>query len=201
MNEADAPHALWPALLFSLLMHVGLIFGLPGQGLPPAPPPQSSIIARLVSPPPAPEWWKVLPNTPELELPPDVDPHLDNTPDTAPPKQPASSTPPKPPRPDSPAPEKTPLERLVSSARRQLDKLIRQEGFYPLEAVENGWEGEAWVQIFLDERGNVIAARIEEKSAHPILDEAALRAARALKGLPANGLESVVLPVRFRLAR
>jgi protein TonB len=85
------------------------------------------------------------------------------------------------------------------SARQQLAHLARQEGFYPLEAIEQGWQGEAWVRIFLDEQGQVIAARIEQGSGYPLLDQAALRAARALRSLPADGLEEAVFPVRFRL--
>jgi protein TonB len=192
MNKAGAPltpsFTLLLALLFSLLVHVGLIFGLPEQWRQPAPtPPQMPILARLLEPPPAPE------------LPPEVDLRLDTPDETAP----TSPSPPlqKTPRATSPTPEKTPLEKLTASARRQLDQLARQEGFYPLEAIQNRWQGEAWVQIFLDENGHVIAARIEESSSYPILDDAALKAARALKSLPADGLESVVLPVRFRLTQ
>ncbi|GHT91233.1 hypothetical protein FACS1894101_3850 [Betaproteobacteria bacterium] len=78
---------------------------------------------------------------------------------------------------------------------------MKQLDYYPLEAIQNRIQGEAFVQIFLDENGHVIAARIEESSGYPILDTAALKAARALRSLPADGLESVVLPVRFRLTQ
>ncbi|MDR2164432.1 MAG: energy transducer TonB [Zoogloeaceae bacterium] len=87
----------------------------------------------------------------------------------------------------------------AQSAHQQLSRLAGQEGFYPLEAVEQGLEGETWIRIFLDENGNVIAARTEQSSGHPILDQAAERAARALKSLPAGGLGDAVLPVRFRI--
>ncbi|MDR1888135.1 MAG: energy transducer TonB [Zoogloeaceae bacterium] len=179
--------ALLLALLFSLLAHVGLIFGLPAQWRHPAPPgSQTPLAARLVEPPPELALSPELPDEVELSL---------DAPDEPAPS-PASSRPP--PR---AAPETTPLEKLAASARRQLNQLARQGDFYPLEAIQNHWQGEAWVQIFLDENGNVIAARVEESSGHPILDEAALKAARALKSLPADGLESVVLPVRFRLTQ
>lgn len=71
--------------------------------------------------------------------------------------------------------------------------------FYPLEAIQNGWQGEAWVQIFLDADGNVIAARLETSSGYPLLDAAAVNAARSLKSLLHSGLDSAILPVRFRL--
>ncbi|MDR3055569.1 MAG: TonB family protein [Zoogloeaceae bacterium] len=190
MNQAGAPLTLLFALLFSLLAHTGLIFGVPEQWRQPAPtPPQSPpLLARLVE------------SRYALELPPEVELRLDASdeelaPPTSAPQKPLRA------RPTPPTPEKTPLENLAASARSQLDQLARQEGFYPLEAIQNRWQGEAWVQIFLDAGGNVIAARIEEGSGFPILDAAALKAARALKSLPADGLESAILPVRFRLTR
>jgi protein TonB len=69
---------------------------------------------------------------------------------------------------------------------------------YPYEAVRRGIEGEAWVAVTLDARGRVIAARLERGSGHAILDEAAVRAARSLKSVPAGAGETV-LPVTFRL--
>lgn len=189
MNKADAPFTLLFALLISLLAHVGLIVGLPEQWRHPAPTSPAPILARLVESPPALEL-------PDVELRLDTPDEIDLPPPTSAPQNPL---PPR--RATSPVPEQTPLEKLAASARRQLNRLARQEGFYPLEAIENRWQGEAWVQIFLDENGHVIAARIEESSGYPILDAAALKAARALKALPADGLESVVLPVRFRLTQ
>jgi protein TonB len=70
---------------------------------------------------------------------------------------------------------------------------------YPPEAIERGLQGEALVLIFLDETGNAIAARIETSSGHALLDEAALRAARLLRALPASAPREALLPVRFRL--
>ena len=55
------------------------------------------------------------------------------------------------------------------------------------------------VLLVIDENGNVVATRIEQSSGHPILDEAALRAARTLKSLPADAPQQSVLPIRFRL--
>jgi protein TonB len=211
MNQASAPFApsstLRFSLLFSLLVHVGLILGWSEEWRHPAPiapiTPRAPLLARLVEPP-----------TPAS--PPKANLRLKTTNKAARPK-PSTTTSPKPPPilrapaslapsptsspTPSPTPETAPLETLAASARRQLDHLARQEGFYPLEAIQNRWQGEAWVQIFMDDNGHVIAARIEESSGYPILDAAALKAARALSALPADGLESVVLPVRFRLTQ
>ena len=52
--------------------------------------------------------------------------------------------------------------------------------------------------VTLDARGRVAGARLERGSGHAILDEAAVRAARSLKSLPAGAGETV-LPVSFRL--
>ena len=70
---------------------------------------------------------------------------------------------------------------------------------YPPEAIERGLQGEALVLLFLDAAGNAIAARIEASSGHALLDDAALRAARTLRALPASAPREALLPVRFRL--
>lgn len=70
---------------------------------------------------------------------------------------------------------------------------------YPQEAVRRGLEGEALITVFLDETGNAIAARIEASSGHDILDQAATRAAKLIRGLPDSAPREVTLPVHFRL--
>jgi protein TonB len=70
---------------------------------------------------------------------------------------------------------------------------------YPAEAIERGLQGEALVLLFLDASGNAIAARLEASSGHALLDEAAVRAARQLRALPASAPREALLPVRFRL--
>jgi protein TonB len=91
------------------------------------------------------------------------------------------------------------MSHLAASVRQQLSHLLAQEGFYPEEAIRLRQEGEVWVSLFFDEEGNVLAARLETRSNFPLLDNAALKAARALKSLPTEGLEAITLPVRFRL--
>ena len=53
--------------------------------------------------------------------------------------------------------------------------------------------------IIIDESGRVTAARVEQGSGHRILDDAALRAVRSLRSLPADAPREALLPVRFRL--
>ncbi|MDR0233421.1 MAG: energy transducer TonB, partial [Zoogloeaceae bacterium] len=107
----------------------------------------------------------------------------------------------QPPPPSQPPPSDDPVQRLAIAARQQLAALDQAGEFYPLEAIAQRQEGDVVVRIFFDEAGNVIAARLEEGSGHPLLDAAALKAARSLQSLPADGLESLILPVRFRLRK
>ncbi len=71
--------------------------------------------------------------------------------------------------------------------------------FYPPEAIAQNLEGVVEVLIFLNENGTVLAARVETSSGFPLLDEAALVAARALKSLPLDAPEEILLPIVFRL--
>ena len=89
--------------------------------------------------------------------------------------------------------------RLEGEAARAANTQMAQALFYPLEAVERGLEGEATVLLFLDASGNVIASRLEASSGHALLDDAALAAARSLRGLPDSAPREALLPVRFRL--
>ncbi len=88
---------------------------------------------------------------------------------------------------------------LAGDAARRASEQVAKELFYPPEAIERGLEGEVLVLLFLDEAGNAIAARVEASSGHPLLDAAAVRAARTLKSLPSSAPREALLPVRFRL--
>lgn len=90
---------------------------------------------------------------------------------------------------------------LAGEAARAASTQLAQRLLYPLEAIERGMEGEATVLLFLDDAGNVIASRLESSSGYPLLDDAALAAARGLRGLPDSAPREALLPVRFRLQR
>jgi protein TonB len=113
---------------------------------------------------------------------------------------------PAPARPRPPAkPERPPLQLAAAprplsgeAAAKAAEQLARDLP-YPAEAIERGLQGEALVLLFLDGEGNAIAARLERSSGHAILDEAALRAARRLRALPASAPREALMPVRFRL--
>jgi periplasmic protein TonB len=93
----------------------------------------------------------------------------------------------------------TTAPRLEGEAALKAMEQLRRELPYPPEAIERGLQGEALVLLFLDASGNAIAARLESSSGHALLDEAALRAARSLRSLPASAPREALFPVRFRL--
>lgn len=88
-----------------------------------------------------------------------------------------------------------PAGEFPSAASAQVARNL----LYPPDAIARGLEGEALVLLFLDESGNALAARLERSSGHPILDEAAVRAATTVRSLPDGSPREVLLPVRFRL--
>jgi protein TonB len=187
------PPSLGWALLASLLLHAAAvaILGAPPLSLDPA-----RMVAQLEVrlrepapvPPPAPPRAPEAAALPVLKLPKDIDLH-------------ASAARPAPAAPRvlvSPRRDGRPrgLEgEAARSAYRQMEHAL----LYPREAVAQGIEGEATVLLFLDERGDAIAARLEASSGHALLDEAAVRAARSLRALPASAPREALLPVRFRL--
>jgi len=153
---------------------------------------------------------------PKSAAPPPLKAELRRTPSLPTPSLPTPSLPaPVPltlPEPQPPAPmaKTTPPAKKVMTAptgkriwqdeiRQQFRKQHERQEFYPVEAIRQGIEGEALVLVMLDPNGQVSAARIEESSGHRILDDAALRAVRALHSLPADAPRETLLPVRFRL--
>jgi len=168
------------ALAASLLLHLlPLIEGWATH--PPTPAPTTPPLqARLNLP--------ALPTaTPELLLP---EPEPQSVPKSA-----ASSPPKKPPA----QTHRSKAASWTEAVSEQFSAQQREGLFYPEEAIRRGLEGEALVLLMLDESGQVVAARIEESSGHPLLDEAALRAVRRLRSLPADAPTESLLPVRFRL--
>lgn len=96
-------------------------------------------------------------------------------------------------------PAPTRIRNWQDEVKRQLKKLDERGQFYPAEAITQGLEGETLVLLIIDENGEVSAARVEQGSGYRILDDAALRAVRSLRSLPANTPRETLLPVRFRL--
>lgn len=117
-----------------------------------------------------------------------------------PPKPAAAKASPAPP-PPTPAKPATPARAASwqDEVKRQLKKLDEAGELYPEAARSRGIEGQAVVLLVLDEGGNTVAARLEQSSGHALLDEAALRAARSLRSIPADAPRETLIPVRFRL--
>lgn len=63
--------------------------------------------------------------------------------------------------------------------------LSKSEAAYPLIARQNEWDGTAMVEISVSSEGTPDECRILSTSGHPILDQAALEAARKTKYRPA----------------
>lgn len=164
------------ALVASLLLHLApMLDALIPQQVPP-PPPAPPLTARLAPPP--------MPEQPEFKLPEQPEPKT-------------TPTPPPKPKKALQLPGKTP--NWQDEIRRQLRKQQAQGLFYPPEAIAQGLEGEVLIFMIIGESGQVAAARIEQSSGHHVLDDAALRAVRSLRSLPADAPRETLLPVRFSL--
>ncbi len=166
------------AIFLSLLLHL-----LPFASALMQPPPQARtapppIQARLLPPPPVPA-----PASPELMLP-------------EPPKPDKSKPSPPAEKPKKPSPA---VNNWQQEVRKQLKKQDERGDFYPAEAIAQGLQGQVLIYLILDAGGQVAAARVEESSGHRLLDDAALRAVRALRSLPADAPRETLLPVNFRL--
>lgn len=172
----SADFRLFAALALSLSLHV----------LPVLP----DMLADTLRPPPAPPIQATLRTLP----PPTAAPAPVLKMPEPPPRR---SEPPKQHRENTAAPSAP--KTWTQVVREQLKKLDAAGQFYPAEAIARGLEGEALVLLIIDESGQVVATRLEQSSGHALLDEAALRAARSLKALPADAPRQTVLPVRFRL--
>jgi len=82
---------------------------------------------------------------------------------------------------------------------RQFRKQQAEGVFYPAEAIARRLEGEVLVFMLINEHGQVTAARVEQGCGQRLLDDAALKAVRALHSLPADAPSEAVISVRFSL--
>lgn len=182
MTRTD--YRLFAALALSLTLH--LLPFLPNfDFVQKKPPTVASMVAELRPPPATPEQ-------PPLSLPEQPKPAASEALKASPPDRSAA------PRPEPKNVAKAP-KTWTQAVREHLKKLDAAGQFYPAEAIAQGLQGQVDVLLVIDETGKVAAARVEQSSGHPILDEAALRAVRSLQSLPADAPRQVVLPVRFRL--
>ena len=78
------------------------------------------------------------------------------------------------------------------------------QDFYPDQSRRNNEEGRAMVHICVDIRGRVATAAVQESTGHPLLDQAAVKLAKAYRFKPATQAGRPVqdclgLPVKFVL--
>lgn len=145
---------------------------------------------RLSAAPPRPALQAVLRPLPEPETPP-PDPVLKNTLE-------ADETPPA----AKPPPAKTPQAGRRNAGQREVrvaQKKLSKHLYYPPEAVSRGIEGDVHLLLTLAPGGRVVDVRIAAGSGHPVLDDAAVKAAYAMGAVGETGARELILPVIFRL--
>ncbi|HTT04920.1 MAG TPA: energy transducer TonB, partial [Steroidobacteraceae bacterium] len=76
--------------------------------------------------------------------------------------------------------------------------------YYPDSSRRNNEEGRALVNVCVDTRGRVATVKVSSSTGHPMLDEAALKVAKAFRFKPATQGgkpvdDCVSLPVKFVL--
>lgn len=94
---------------------------------------------------------------------------------------------------------------LTREARVDTDYLDNPKPAYPLMSRRLGEQGTVLLRVTVGEQGEVRAVALEESCGHARLDEAALRAVRQWRFLPAQRAgvavtSSVLVPVTFSLA-
>ena len=168
------------AIALSLALHGGLL-------LPDA-------LKRLTAaPPPAPLQATLrLPPRPE---PPAAEPLLKNTLDgeETPKTVKALTVPPAPEKPS--AKTRANVKSEVQAAQKKISRNV----FYPPEAIARGIEGEVRLIITLTDDGSIADVNVAASSGHPILDNAAIKAAYATGKLSGANTRELILPVIFRL--
>jgi len=161
---------------------------MPAPEIPPPKPPESE------PPPPTEEAARTLPCAPRpdtTDLPRPKVPHEQlETPPAPPAASPAPAAPPV-------APRQARVDALPKPRRT-----IRPD--YPRESRQRGEQGEVSLELDVDEHGAVGDVRVIRSSGYPLLDEAAVRAARAARFTPAKSAGRSVssaarLTLEFRL--
>lgn len=167
------------ALALSLALHGGLV-------LP-------DLVKRLAAAPPRPTLQAILRLPPKPETPPPAEPLLKNTIDREE-TPPAVKPPPAPPA-AAQAKARAVGKREVQIAQRKLSQHL----FYPPEAIARGIEGEVRLIVKLSADGAVENVSIAASSGHPLLDNAAIKAAYAMGRLTGATSRELILPVIFQL--
>lgn len=89
-------------------------------------------------------------------------------------------------------------QALHGATLRQAQAALTRHLYYPPEAVSRGIEGEVILLLTLTETGLLTGVDIARSSGHPLLDRAAVDAARQIGSLP-GAKRQMLFPVSFRL--
>lgn len=173
------PSRLIISFALSLALHCGLL--LPASFMRHfAAPPRAPLHASLRLPPPAP-------------VPIEEDALIKNTLDATEAPPPSAQAPlPAPPSPA--ARSAVAAEKVVRKAQKQLSRHL----YYPPKAIAQGLEGDVHLILRLNSDGTIETVNLAASSGHPLLDNAAIRAAHAMGRISAGSRE-LILPVHFRL--
>lgn len=89
-------------------------------------------------------------------------------------------------------------QKLQGAALQHAQAALSKHLFYPPAAIAQGLEGDVVLLLTLGQDGRIQAVEIAQSAGHPLLDEAAMEAARHIGALPGNPHQTL-LPVSFRL--
>ena len=104
----------------------------------------------------------------------------------------------EPPAAPPPPPEPAPLQAKIDAPPSPVQTI---RPFYPAGARQRKEEGDVVLELTISERGRVAAAHVAASCGYPELDDAALRAARKARFVPAkSGASSVAATVRITIA-
>ena len=92
-----------------------------------------------------------------------------------------------------------PVARHQADAVQWTQRKLSHHMYYPPEAIDQGLEGEVRLLLRLNDEGRLLSVSVAASSGFPILDQAALAAARAMGQIPEVGVKELLLPVVFRL--
>ncbi len=144
-----------------------------------------TVIQATLMPPPV----EVTPPKPEVAE--DPDSFLHNTLDDAPKPNPVTTLQKKAPDTHKMAPQKSVEDTALQKIYKRL--------VYPEAARTQHIEGEVNLLLVFDSEGKLRNAEIASSSGHPILDDAALKAALEMGKLPNAINQELILTVKFRL--
>ncbi len=187
------------ALLASVLLHVvALLLGTQLHALW-----RSLPAAEETAPRPLLDARLLPPSIPDPE-PATDDPLLKNTlaeaQTTQPQPAPATeATPPPKPLPAAAVPAPPKNAKTAPKVVHEAQLKLAAHMFYPPAAIEQGLEGEVRILLKLAPDGSILEASIAASSGHPLLDQAGLGAALAMRRVPIAGAEELILPVVFNL--